>query len=285
MPALFGPAGRCEQSKMDKIRSTEQYLGYLAEKGLNAFEYQCGHGVNVGEEKCRLFQQVGQANGIAISLHAPYYISLASMEEEKRKKSVEYIQKSAMLVSLMGGDRIVVHPGGIGKYTREEAAKIAKNTLKKALEALDASHLGHVHICVETMGKVNQLGSFEEVLSMCSLDERLLPCIDFGHMNARTHGKMNSAAEFGWLLEQVEKQLGKERKKKLHMHFSKIEYSAGGEVRHLTFEDKQYGPEFVPLLDLVAAQGLEPVIICESAGTQTMDALMMKEYYEEIRKG
>ena len=101
MPALFGPAGRCEQSKMDKIRSTEQYLGYLAEKGLNAFEYQCGHGVNVGEEKCRLFQQVGQANGIAISLHAPYYISLASMEEEKRKKSVEYIQKSAMLVSLM----------------------------------------------------------------------------------------------------------------------------------------------------------------------------------------
>ena len=74
-------------------------------------------------------------------------------------------------------------------------------------------------------------------------------------------------------------ELGFERMKDFHVHFSKIEYSARGEVRHLTFEDEIYGPEFEPLSVALKKFGLEPYIVCESAGTQDIDALKMRKIY------
>ncbi len=50
-------------------------------------------------------------------------------------------------------------------------------------------------------------------------------------------------------------------------------------MRHLTFEDTVFGPDFEPLLRAIKDCGLQPYIACESAGTQTMDALAMKKYY------
>ena len=280
MPAIFGPAGQCEASRLVGVNSTEKFLRYLAEKGIHAFEYQCGRGVNVGEEKARTFARLSKELGISISLHAPYYISLASMEEQKRLNSVEYIWKSAAAVDWMGGDRIVVHPGGLGKFTREEALELAKDTLRLAQKKLDEIGLGHVHMCLETMGKINQLGNLEEVISMCELDERMLPCVDFGHMNSRLKGGMNSREEFEALLDEMKVRLGEERTNRMHVHFSKIEYSAGGEVRHLTFEDQVFGPDYVPLMELFVQRKMEPVVICESAGTQTADALAMQLEYQ-----
>jgi len=279
MPAIFGPAGQCEASRAAGVNSTEKFLRYLAERDVHAFEYQCGRGVNVGEEKARTFARVSKELGISISLHAPYYISLASVEEQKRLNSVEYIWKSAAAVDWMGGDRIVVHPGGLGKFSREEALELAKDTLRLAQKKLDEIGLGHVHMCLETMGKINQLGNLEEVISMCELDERMLPCVDFGHMNSRLKGGMNSREEFAALLEEMTRRLGKERTDRMHVHFSKIEYSAGGEVRHLTFEDQVFGPDYTPLMSLFAERGMSPVVICESAGTQTEDALAMQVDY------
>ena len=280
MPAIFGPAGQCEASRLVGVNSTEKFLRYLAEKGIHAFEYQCGRGVNVGEEKARPFARLSKELGISISLHAPYYISLASMEEQKRLNSVEYIWKSAAAVDWMGGDRIVGHPGGLGKFTREEALELAKDTLRLAQKKLDEIGLGHVHMCLETMGKINQLGNLEEVISMCELDERMLPCVDFGHMNSRLKGGMNSREEFEALLDEMKVRLGEERTNRMHVHFSKIEYSAGGEVRHLTFEDQVFGPDYVPLMELFVQRKMEPVVICESAGTQTADALAMQLEYQ-----
>ena len=280
MPAIFGPAGQCEASRLAGVNSTEKFLRYLAEKGIHAFEYQCGRGVNVGEEKARTFARLSKELGISISLHAPYYISLASMEEQKRLNSVEYIWKSAAAVDWMGGDRIVVHPGGLGKFTREEALELAKDTLRLAQKKLDEIGLGNVHMCLETMGKINQLGNLEEVISMCELDERMLPCVDFGHMNSRLKGGMNSREEFEALLDEMKVRLGEERTNRMHVHFSKIEYSAGGEVRHLTFEDQVFGPDYVPLMELFVQRKMEPVVICESAGTQTADALAMQLEYQ-----
>ena len=74
-------------------------------------------------------------------------------------------------------------------------------------------------------------------------------------------------------------ELGYEKMKNFHVHFSKIEYGAKGEIRHLTFADDKYGPEFAPLATALKKFGLEPYVICESAGTQDEDALAMKNIY------
>ncbi len=169
---------------------------YLTKMGLDAFEYQCGRGVNIGEEKARELGTIAADKGITLSLHAPYYISMSSVEEEKRIKSIDYILASARAVNAMGGNRIVVHTGSCSKISREVALELASDTMKMALTALDQNGLSHIHICPETMGKVNQLGTLDEVLALCKLDERLIPCIDFGHLNARDLGYFKTKEDY-----------------------------------------------------------------------------------------
>lgn len=283
MSALFGPAGNADAFYEAGFKSTYQAPAWIASLGLTAYEYQCGRGVRLSDAAAEQIRLAAVENGIAVSLHAPYFISLASKEPEKRDNSVRYILDSAEAVVRLGGNRIVVHPGGLGGLSREDATALACETLAKAQEALDREGLGMVHICPETMGKINQLGTFEEVLTMCGVDDRFLPCVDFGHLNSRTHGEVNSREAFDHLLDRMIDTLGAERARVFHAHFSKIEYTAGGEKRHLTFADTQFGPEPAPLMTLIAERDLSPVIICESDGTQAHDAAAMHTLYKAAK--
>lgn len=277
--AKFGPAGNSESFAAMKYKGTLQIPEYIEKMGLDAYEYQCGRGVNIGLDKAAEFGRLAKEKGIALSLHAPYYISMSSVEEEKRLNSVNYILASARAVNAMGGERIVVHTGSCGKITREHALELAVETMKKAIEALDSEGLSNIRICPETMGKINQLGTLDEVLTLCEIDERLLPCIDFGHLNARTMGGMQTKEDFHNVLNSIENRLGSARLREFHSHFSKIEYTTGGEKKHLTFEDTVFGPEPDFLLELIAQKNCAPTIICESAGTQAEDAKTMKDIY------
>ncbi len=279
--ALFGPAGNCEAFHAAGNKATIQVFGWLATQGLTAYEYQCGRGVRVSEDAAAAIRRKAQEHGITVSLHAPYFISLASADEEKRDNSIRYILESARAVSMMGGDRIVVHPGGLGGRSREEATALAAETLLRAQQALDEVGLSHVHICPEVMGKINQLGDLSEVLTFCRAEERFIPCVDFGHLNSRTGGALTDRAAFEGVVDAIGEALGEERMRSFHIHFSKIEYTAGGEKRHLTFEDTAFGPEPGLLMELLADRGLTPTVICESAGTQTADAAEMQRLYHE----
>lgn len=285
MSAVFGPAGNGDGFAPWGGKSVLDAPAYVRSLGLGAYEYQAGHGVTIGEERAALLGEKARAAGVRLSLHAPYYISLASREEQKRRNSADYILKSARAVRWMGGDRIVVHSGSCAGMPREEALALAEDTLRRALAALDAEGLGDVRPCVETMGKINQLGTLEEVIALCRLDERLLPCVDFGHLNARTGGGLSAPGAVEAVFAAVRDGLGEERTRAMHVHFSKIEYSAGGEKRHLTFADAVYGPEFEPVAEAAVQFGCSPVFICESAGTQDADAVKMKEIYQRKREG
>ncbi len=278
----FGPAGNSESFSKMGYKNSLDVPDYIVKMGLDCYEYQCGRGVNIGEEKARLLGGKAAKAGITLSLHAPYYISMSSTEEEKRDNSVNYILASARAVNAMGGDRIVVHTGSCGKISRSDALDLALDTMRKAIAALDGEGLSNIHICPETMGKVNQLGTLEEVLELCLLDERLIPCIDFGHLNARDMGLLKSFADYENIFLKIKDKLGMDRLKSFHSHFSKIEYTTGGEKRHLTFEDTVYGPDYQPIMELTCKYGCNPVFICESAGTQAEDAKKMKDYYNSL---
>ena len=57
----------------------------------------------------------------------------------------------------------------------------------------------------QQMGKVNQLGNLYEVLELCKLDDTFLPCVDFGHLNAREFGYIKGKAEYEKIIEDMEK--------------------------------------------------------------------------------
>ena len=131
------------------------------------------------------------------------------------------------------------------------------------------------------MGKVNQLGTLDEVLALCGVDSRITPCIDFGHLYARTHGGITGREDYAAILDRMAEVLGDDRAVHFHAHFSRIEYTAGGEKCHLTFADTQFGPPHQPLMQLLKERQLAPTIICESAGTQAEDARTLRLAYEQ----
>ncbi len=285
MTAKFGPAGSSEAFSKKYKKSTEMPM-YLAEMGLDAFEYQCGQGVRVTEASGLALKTEAEKYNIKLSLHSPYFISLSSVEPEKRDKSIDYILQSCRAAKLIGADRIVIHSGSCAKISREYALELACETLSRARQAAIAEGFEDIHFCPETMGKVNQLGTLDEVLALCKLDDTFLPTVDFGHLNARTFGAVNSSEAFAEILDKIKNELGSDRLKVFHSHFSKIEYTTpGGEKKHLTFEDTVYGPECEPLMELIAKRNLAPTFICESAGTQDIDALTMKKVYNNYLSG
>ena len=283
MGAKFGPAGNSESFSQEGFQSSVDTPGWLARRGLDAFEYQCGRGVLVGEQTAREIGERAREFGISMSIHAPYFTNLANPEKERREKTIGYVLQSCKAARAMGAGRITVHSGSLMKRTRQEALDIARETLKMVVDACDREGYGDITLCPELMGVKNQLGTLEEVLELCKVDARLVPCIDFGHYNARNNGVLRTKDDFAAVLDRMEQELGFERVRCFHSHFSKIEFSEkSGEKRHLKFDDDPqnvYGPDFAPLAELLAERGYEPTVICESAGTQAEDALAMKKLY------
>lgn len=282
---LFGTAGTSESFKTMGYKSSAQVPEYTVAMGLDAFEYQCGRGVRLGQELAKTIRAGAEARGICFSLHAPYYISMSSMEEEKRLNSVNYILQSAAAVRALGGRRVIFHAGSCGKQSREEALEKALDTMARMQAALDEAGFEDITLCPETMGKVGQLGTLDEVLALCKVDKRITPCIDFGHLNARDGGWIKGTEQYAFILDRMARELGDERAVNFHAHFSRIEYTTGGEKRHLTFADTVFGPPFEPLMELLFQRRLAPVIVCESAGTQAEDAAVMKRYYQSLGEG
>ena len=280
----FGTAGLSD-SYPGKTFDPEKIAAYTAGFGLTAFEYQCGRGVRLAHDKAAALGAACAARGIALSVHAPYYISMSSLEEDKRLHSIDYLLQSCALVKALGGRRVIFHSGSCGKQSREAALEKALDTMRRAVAAVDAAGYGDCILCPETMGKVNQLGTLDEVLALCSVDERITPCIDFGHLYARSQGTEfagdHAAADYAALLDKLQV-LGPARAAQFHAHFSRIAYTKGGEKCHLTLADTAYGPPHAPLLALLKARGLAPTIICESDGTQAEDARTLAQAYAAL---
>lgn len=284
MSIKFGPAGNSDIFYEQGYKSSVEMPGWLYNMGLDAYEYSFGRGIKIREETARELGENAKKYNIIISIHAPYYINLATPDKQKMENSKRYLIESLIAGQWMGAKRVVFHPGSAVGDSRIEALKRAKVLLKDIIKEIDDKGLSNITICPETMGKKNQLGSLEEVMELCQLDERIIPTIDFGHLHARDCGRFNCIDDFAEALDIIEGSLGKERAKNIHVHFSRIEYTEQGEKKHWTLKDIQFGPEFEPLAELFFIRKMEPVVICESRGTMAEDALKLKQIYIDVSK-
>lgn len=275
----FGPSGNSLAFSQAGYTKSEYSATWVKNMGLSCFEYSFGRGVSLSDERAQSIGKAFKDNNIEISVHAPYYINFANPEQENALKSYNYVLQSAEKVKIMGGKRIVFHPASQGKMKREQAVALTKQRLETLRDIIYQKGLNDLIYCPETMGKLGQIGTLEEVVDFCKVDKIYTPAVDFGHINAREFGSLKTEQDYLDRLEFMIDELGFERVKHFHIHFSKIEYSAKGEVRHLTFEDNHYGPDFTPLAFALKKLKLEPYVICESAGTQDIDALNMQNIY------
>lgn len=275
----FGPAGASSEI-IDEKMTREKQADYLLGLGVDAYEYPFTFGVNMSpttkQELLSFFK-----DKFMLSVHAPYYINFASPNEEQILKSYKYLFDSIIKAKEIGANRVVFHPGALTGQTREVALENCKNALKGFIKLLDENNINDIFICPETMGKHGQLGTPEEVYEMCKIDERIIPTLDFGHINAFGQGCLNSVEQYEKILDMFINKLGK---KEIHIHFSRIEYTSKGEKKHLTLSDEsEFGPDYTQFLMALKKFDFATIrVISESNGSQSKDSALLKEYYKKL---
>ena len=275
----FGPSGTDEAFLAAGYTHTTEVPGFIKENGLDIFEYSFGRGVRITKETAEKIGQAFREKQVGISVHAPYYINFAGEDPEKLRATFDHLFASLDAVKYFGGTRAVFHPGSPLKSERKDAMNRLMRSMDLFMQEFYDRGYEDRFVCAETMGKINQLGDLDEIVDIVNVAENILPCVDFGHLNARTYGSLKTKDDYKKVIDTLIDGVGEKKVKNMHVHFSKIEYGKGGEIRHLTFADTTFGPEFEPLAEVLAEYRLEPWILSESAGTQSIDAKTMKNLY------
>ncbi|MCK9150367.1 TIM barrel protein [Methanobacterium alcaliphilum] len=273
---IFGPAGNPIEYK----GKTTQVCSYISKEGLGAYEYQATYGVRIGEKSARELQKNSKDNKIRVSIHAPYYINLSSQDPDVINRSIERLIQSAQAAEWLDAYRIVFHPGFYTKYTPKEAMDVCKNAIRDILEKLGSLGIKKFTFAPETTGKKSQLGNLEEIVEICHSFDHFAPTIDFAHVHARGEGSIQNSDDYQKILDYLESELDIKR---LHCHFTRIEYTKAGERKHHTLDEKEYGPPVEPLLETLINAGWNSTIICETPLID-QDALKLKSCYEKLLK-
>ena len=280
----FGPAGNPDDFYESGYKRSEQIPAWLVKYGLNAYEYQCGRGVMIKEDTARKIGAEAKVNGIKVSVHAPYFISLATADENTLQNTRKHFLASMQAAQWLDAYAVIFHIGGAGKGDRRDAYELAKARFAEIIREIEAMGLSNVKLAPETHGKANQLGNLAEIIDFCTLADWIIPAIDFGHLNSVGQGYITDAEQYEEIFAKIRQELGAAVANNIHVHFSQIEYTKAGEKQHMRFGDG-FGPPYEPFMEVVKQNGYCPTIICESKGTQARDALAMLNYYNTVPSG
>lgn len=271
----FGPAGYPVAAKGRLTR----VFSILNDANLNALEYAAVYGLRMGLEKAEMIGDLAKESGISMSMHAPYYISLASKKQDIRERSKGRLAKALQFAPLMNVKRIVFHAGGYSGLSQEEAYAVVRDAIEEIWER--AGYLGDGAILmVETAGKVGAFGSAEELIRLCQDVDGCLPTIDWAHLYARSKGKINDRENYLEIIGRFEDQLGNRFVDNMHFHVSGITYTKRGEKSHRPLGGK-WGPDILPLMQIVKEVGYTPTFISESPNSLE-GALYTKHLFETL---
>lgn len=280
---LFGPSGCGDEFYNDGHKGILEVPQWIKNYGLDAFEYSFGHGYQMSSDLARQASVLFAENNIKLSLHAPFYINFANPSEEMYEKTQGYIYTGIKFLRAFGADRLVFHPASCGKMNRDDALKLTAYRFSETFDKMEEEGLlDGLLLCPETMGKTMQIGTYNEVVDLCTLNKFLVPTFDFGHINALEQGSLKTKDDFKKIIDYSLDKLGYEKTNNAHIHFSKIQYGAKGEIKHLNFDDNLYGPNFEGLAEVLVDYKLSPRVICESMSMMPHDALIMKKIYTKI---
>lgn len=279
-----GPSGNSKIFYEEGNSSSLQAPKWLKSKNLSAYEYSFGRGYNMNYSTAESLGKEAVLNDIMISVHAPYYINFANLDDEMVNKSFKYVLSGLNFLKAFNGEKLVIHIASQGKLLRDDAIALTRKRLQDCLEIVyDNFDMNNKYICPETMGKYLQIGSHEEIIDLCTMDDCLIPTFDFGHINCILQGNLKTEEDYKKIFDLSFEKLGSHKTKNCHIHFSKIKFGDKGEINHLDFDDVNFGPEFMPLAHVIKEYGLTPTIICESSSKMAEDAIFMNEILNSLK--
>jgi len=277
----FGPAGVPLAFRVMKATLAD-VPRLLTDKGLDAFEYQAvrwGAKPQIRKEKAEQLGLKAEEQDVWLSLHGSYFINFCG-KREIIEASKNRLIACATAAEWMKAHVVVFHPGFYGKKQPKEAFKDCLEAIKEVVETMKTLGIRNVRLGPETMGKLSQFGSLDEILGLCEQVEQTQPVIDWAHLHARCKGCFRKVEDFRKVVEEIERRLGTDAVKNMHCHFTKVEFTDKGERRHRTMDEEGYGPDFTLLAKVIAEFRLRPVIISESP-VPDVDAIKMREILQK----
>ncbi|MBL7051067.1 TIM barrel protein [Candidatus Woesearchaeota archaeon] len=272
---LFGTAG-IPISTLN--RTTLNGIKRVKELNLSAMELEFVRSINITKEKAPEVKKTAKKHNIVLTSHAPYFINLNAIEKHKLHASINRILNSAKITHLCGGYSTTFHAGFYLKQDPEKVYEKIKKQIQHIRKTMDEQGID-IWLRPETTGKQTQFSGLKDLLNISQETQGVMPCIDFAHMHARTAGKNNTTPEFQAMMNQVEKILGKEGLKNMHIHMSGIHYTEKGERHHLPLKESDMN--YKDLLKVLKEFKIAGVVISESPIIEK-DALLMNKYYNKI---
>ncbi len=267
----------------EKYESSLDAPRYIASLGLDGYEYLCNQGVHISDDACLILKENAIKNNIALSVRAYDFLSLSHSDEETRRKSVDILYETARAANIMGAERVVFPLDNCAIRARKDVFSNTKKSLFEALSRLKADGIENVYLCPEAMGLIHDLGTVDEVISLCLCDERILPAINAGNIYARSQGRECDTLFYEKLIDKLHKKLGAYRGDNFHLYYSKVEYTHHGFREDINFfecEDENQSCE--GLFKAVKNKKITPFVVCKSPDTQDTDCVLMKEIYKRI---
>ncbi len=246
----------------------------LKSNNLDGLEAEFVHGVRISDDNKQVFRDAVK-NGFTATCHGPYYINLNAKEPEKVEASVVRILDTARAAKAMNAYSITYHAAFyMGNDKNIVFDRVVKQT-EKIMKTLTEED-NNVFVRPETTGKGTQWGDLEEIVQLSKLFDKVLPCVDFAHLHARSGGEYNTYDEFCKIFEYIGNELGDFALNNFHAHIAGIEYSSKGEKRHLVLDESDL--KYKDLLKAFKKFDVKGVIVCESPNIE-IDAQILKNYY------
>ncbi len=258
------------------LRAKDYKTGFeaLKELNLNGLELEFVHGVRMSDTS-REFLKNNKEDFI-LTAHAPFYINLNSKEEEKVDASIQRIVETANAANELGGYSITYHAAF---YLKEDKTTVFNKLIKRHEKIFAELQDNNIWVRPETTGKEIQWGDIDEIIELSKIFPKMLPCVDFSHLHARTAGKFNTYDEFSSIFEKIGKNLGDTALNNFHAHIAGIEYTAKGEKKHLNLEESDFN--YKDLLKAFKKFNIKGAIVCESPNIED-DCKLLSDYYNSI---
>ena len=254
-------------------------FAWLRSVGLDAIELQMTYGPRMTAEQGRRYRALAIADDIKISIHGSYYIVLASPDPAKVLRSVDTLLRTYEQADILGAREIVLHPGSLYGAPEADASRRFAENLERFMAQLGKTDIS---LMIETAGKVGQMGSVDMILDVAATIKGVGPCIDFGHVHARSLGGLETADAIAQVFARIDEFQRSNPDTPTHFHYTPIHYGPRGEIQHRALSDidgvsnKPFHPRPEPVAAGLAALSGRFTIISETHNSQEKGAIRLK---------
>jgi len=246
--------------------------------GITAMEMEWVQRVPMNTERIDEIHDTAKELDMYLTVHAPYFINLNAIEDEKLEASKVRILNAMEMGQRAGAHSVCVHPAF---YLKMDPEEVYDNVYRATEDIMKRSHkMGlTINLGFETMGKITQFGTLEEVLRL-SKEFGIYPTVDTAHMHARSNGKWNSTREWNQIFDLYAEYLGTESLQKMHMHYSGIEYTEKGERKHLPFQESD--AQWKDFLKVLKEREIGGTVVCESPLLE-VDTILLRDTFNKLK--